>query len=145
VELAALTPVKTFKSGTTLMMWTPINNAAWVARYQAAMERLRTREAAAKARVSTQEVTGLGDAMRGTEPVEAVPGGARLEVPGVGGSELGSTATTQMTVEAAEAKTSIRDAGRADAEELREVVEAPPGKEVAQPESQPVRVEPQPQ
>jgi hypothetical protein len=54
---------------------------------------------------------------------------------------------TQATVEAAEAKTSIRDAGRANVEESREVVEAPPdaGKEAAQPESQPAREEPQPQ
>jgi hypothetical protein len=40
---------------------------------------------------------------------------------------------TQATIEAAEAETSVRDAGRADVEESREVVEAPPdaGKEVA--------------
>jgi hypothetical protein len=44
-----------------------------------------------------------------------------------------------VTIEAIEAETSIRDVGRADVEESREVVEAPPdaGKEVAQPESQP--------
>jgi hypothetical protein len=66
-------------------------------------------------------------------------------VPGVGGSEPGSTATTQATVEAAEAKTSIRDAGRANVEKSREVVEALPeaGKEAAQLESQPAREEPQ--
>jgi hypothetical protein len=48
---------------------------------------------------------------------------------------------TQATVEAAEARTSVRDVGRADAEKLKEVVEALPEarQEAAQPE------EPQPQ
>jgi hypothetical protein len=120
-------------SSAALMMRTPADDAAWVARYQATTERLRTKEVAAKAGASTQEVVGPGDATREPEPVEAVPGDARLEVPGVGGSEPGSTAMTQATIEAAEAETSVRDAGRADVEESREVVEAPPdaGKEVA--------------
>jgi hypothetical protein len=54
---------------------------------------------------------------------------------------------TQAIVEATEAKTSVRDAGRADVEKSKEVVEALPeaGQEVAQPESQPAREEPQPQ
>jgi hypothetical protein len=84
--------------------------------------------------------------MREPEPVEAVSSGARLEVPGVGGSEPGSTVMTQATVEAAEAETSIRNTGRADVEESGEVAEAPPdaGKEAAQLESQPVQEEPQP-
>jgi hypothetical protein len=93
------------------------------------------REAAAKAGASTQEVAGPGDAPWGPEPAEAVLGDARLEVPGAGGSELGSIAMTQATVEAAEAKTSVCDAGRADVEKLREVAEASPevGREAAQP------------
>jgi hypothetical protein len=68
-------------------------------------------------------------------------------VPDAGGSEPRSIATTQATVEATEAKTSIRDAGRADVEKSKEVVEAPleAGQEVAQPESQPAREVPQPQ
>jgi hypothetical protein len=107
----ALTPVKALKSGAALMMRTPTDDVTWVARYQAAMERLRTREATAKAGVSTQEVAGPGDATREPEPVEAVPGGGRLEVPGVGGSEPGSIAMTQVTVEAAKAETFVRDAG----------------------------------
>jgi hypothetical protein len=52
------------------------------------------KEAAAKAGASAQEVAGLGDATREPEPVEAAPGGARLDVPGVGGPEPGSTART---------------------------------------------------
>jgi hypothetical protein len=47
-------------------------------------------------------------------------------VPGVGGLEPWSTTTTQATIEVIEAETSIRDARRADVEESREVVEAPP-------------------
>jgi hypothetical protein len=83
--------------------------------------------------------------MREPEPVEAVPGGARLEMPGIGGSEPGSTAMTQATVKAAEVETSVRDVGRADVEKSRDVVEAPPeaGKEVVQPESQPAQEESQ--
>jgi hypothetical protein len=147
VELAALTPVKALKSGAAMMMRTPTDEAAWVMRYQATTEWLRTREATAKAGASAQEVAGLGDAPRESELIEAALGGARLDVPGVGGSEPGSSATTQATIEAAEAKTSVRDVGRADVEESREVVEAPPeaGKEATQPESQPAQEEPQPQ
>jgi hypothetical protein len=57
------------------------------------------------------------------------------------------TVTTQATVEVIEAETSIRDARRADVEESREMVEAPPDarKEAAQLESQPAREEPRPQ
>jgi hypothetical protein len=97
------------------------------------MERLKTKEADAKAGTSAQEVAGHGDATGELEPVEAAPGGARLDVLGVGGLEHGSTARTQATVEAVEAETSVRDAGRADVEESREVVEAPSdaGKEAA--------------
>jgi hypothetical protein len=48
------------------------------------------------------------------------------------------------TVEAGKAKTSVRDAGRADVEKTKEVVEAPPdvGKEAEQPELHPEREEP---
>jgi hypothetical protein len=52
VELVAPTPVKALKLGAALMMWMPTDDGAWVTRYQAATERLRTREAAAKAGVS---------------------------------------------------------------------------------------------
>jgi hypothetical protein len=54
---------------------------------------------------------------------------------------------TQVTIEAAKARTSIHDAGRADVEKSKEVVETPSEArpEVAQPELQPTREEPQPQ
>jgi hypothetical protein len=110
-------------------------------------ERLSLREAVTKARASAQEVAGPGDATLGPELTEAVSGDARLEVLGAGGLELGSIATTQMTIEATKAETSVREAGRVDVDKLREVAEAPPeaGQEAAQPESQPVQEELQPQ
>jgi hypothetical protein len=107
-------------------MWTMADDAAWVAKYQAAAERLKLREAAAQTGASAQEVIGSGSIARGSGPAEAVPGDARLEVLGTGGSEAGSTAMTQATVEAAEADTSVHDTGRVDAEKLKEVVEVPP-------------------
>jgi hypothetical protein len=112
VELAAMTPVKALKSGAALIMRTPADDVAWVAKYQAATERLKTKEAAAEMGARAQEVTGVGDAAREPEPVEAALGGAGLDVPGVGGLEPGSTTRTQATVEAGEAKTSVHDAGR---------------------------------
>jgi hypothetical protein len=52
-----------------------------------------------------------------------------------------------VTVEASKAETSVCDAGRADVEKIKEVVEAPPDarKEEEQPELQPEREEPRPQ
>jgi hypothetical protein len=58
------------------------------------MERLKTKEATAKAGASAQEVAGVGDATWELEPVEAAPGGARLDVPGVGGPDPRSIART---------------------------------------------------
>jgi hypothetical protein len=93
-------------------------------RYQATTERLKTKEAAAKAGASTQEIAGVGDATREPEPVEEALGGARLDMPSFGGLKPRSTVRTQATVEAIEAEASVHDAGRADVEESREVVEA---------------------
>jgi hypothetical protein len=93
------------------MMRTPADDATWVTRYQAATQRLKTKEVAAKAGASAQEVAGLGDAMREPEPVEAAPDGARLDVPRVGGPEPRSTMRTQATVEAIEAETSVHNVG----------------------------------
>jgi hypothetical protein len=44
------------------MMRTPADDAAWVAKYQAATERLKAKEATVKAGVSAEEGTGVGDA-----------------------------------------------------------------------------------
>jgi hypothetical protein len=139
VELTALTPIKALKSGAALMMRMPADDAAWVTRYQASTERLKMKEAAAKVGASTQEVARVGDATREPELVEAAPGGTRIDVPGVGGPEPRLTVRTQAIVEAIEAEISIRDTGRANVEESREVVEAPldAGKEAEQPEPQP--------
>jgi hypothetical protein len=104
------------------------------------------KEAAAKAGASAQEVAGVGDAMRELGLVEVALGGARLDVPGVGGPKPGSTTRTQTTVEAVEAETSICDVGWAAVEESRQVVEASldARKEAEQPELQPAREEPRP-
>jgi hypothetical protein len=100
------------------MMRTTVNAAAWVAKHQDAAERLKLRKAAAERGASAQEVSSSDPATRGSGPAEAVPGDAGLEVLGAGGSELGSTAMTQVTVEAAEARTSNHDVVRVDAEKL---------------------------
>jgi hypothetical protein len=123
------------------MMRTAADDAAWLAKYQAVAERLRLQEVAAQMGASAQEVTGSDLAVRGSGPAEVVPSDDRLEVPGTGGSEPGSTTMTQATVEVVEADTFVHDAGRANAEKLKEVVEALPkaGLEAAQPK------EPQPQ
>jgi hypothetical protein len=142
-----MTPVKALKYGAALMMWTPADDTTWVAKYQATMERLKTKEAAAKAGASAREVARVGDATREPEPVEAAPGCARLDVPGIGGPEPRSTTRTLETVKAGKAKTSIHDARWADVEKIKGVVEAPSdaGKEEEQPELQPEREEPRPQ
>jgi hypothetical protein len=106
------------------MMWMAVDDVAWVAKCQATTEQLRLREVAAQAGANAQEVTSSDPIARGSGPVKAVPGDAGLEVPGTGGSEPGSTTTTQATVEAAEAETSVHDAGWADVERVKEVVEA---------------------
>jgi hypothetical protein len=89
-----MTPVKALKSGVALIMRMPANDDAWVTKYQAVTERLKIKEATAKAGASAQEVTRVGDAAWEPEPVEATPGGARLNVPGVGRLEPGSTMRT---------------------------------------------------
>jgi hypothetical protein len=105
------------------------------------------KEAIAKAGTSAQEVAGVSDATWEPKPVEAALGGARLDVPSVGGPEPRLTVRTQATIEAVEAETSIHDTGRADVQESREVVEASSdvGKEAEQPEPQPAREETRPQ
>jgi hypothetical protein len=66
-----MTPTKALKAGVALMMRTPANDAAWFARCQAATERLKAKEAAVKASVSTQEGAWTRDATRELEQVEA--------------------------------------------------------------------------
>jgi hypothetical protein len=138
-----MTPVKALKSGAALMMRTPADDAAWVAKYQAATKRLKTKEVGA----SAQEVTRVGDATREPEPVEAASGCARLNVPSIGGPEPGSTTRTLETVEAGKAVTFVRDARWADVEKIKEVVEAllDARKEEEQPELQPEWEESRPQ
>jgi hypothetical protein len=105
-----MTHVKALKAGTALMMRTPADTTAWVAKCQATTERLKVKEGAAKAGASGQEGAEVGDAARGPEQVEAAPGGTRLDGFGSGGPEPGSTTRTPETVEAGKAETSVRDA-----------------------------------
>jgi hypothetical protein len=93
-ELAGSTPVKALRLGAAVIMRTTADDAAWVGKYQAAVERLKLREAAAQTGASTQEVIGSGSITRGSGPAEAVLGDAELEVPNIGGSEHGSTVMT---------------------------------------------------
>jgi hypothetical protein len=117
--------VKALRSGAAVIMRTATDDAAWVMRLQATTERLKQREAATQAGVGAQEVTGPDPAAQGLGPTETVvPSGAGLEAPDSGGPEPGLTATTQASVKAAEAETSVRDTGRADVGEEQEVVEA---------------------
>jgi hypothetical protein len=51
-KLTGLTPVKALRSDAALMMRTAADAAAWVAKYQAAAERLKLREAAAQSGAS---------------------------------------------------------------------------------------------
>jgi hypothetical protein len=88
------------------------------------MERLKAREATVKAGASAQEGARVGDASQQPEQVEAALGATRLDRSRGDGQELGSTMRTPKTVEAGKAATSARDAGQADMEETRNVVEA---------------------
>jgi hypothetical protein len=119
-----MTPAKALKASATLMMQTSADAAAWVARCQAATERLKVKEAAVKTGESAQEGAVVGDASQQLEQVEAAPGATRLDRSGGDGQELGSTTRTLETVEASKAATSTCDAGQADVEETRNVVEA---------------------
>jgi hypothetical protein len=57
-----MTPAKALKASASLMMRMSADDVAWVARYQATTERLKVKEAAAKAGASAQEGAKIGDA-----------------------------------------------------------------------------------
>jgi hypothetical protein len=56
-----MSPIEALKASTALMMRMPTNDAARVAKCQAATERLKAKEAATMAGASAQEGTGVGD------------------------------------------------------------------------------------
>jgi hypothetical protein len=60
-----MTPVKALKAGTGLMMRTPANDVSWVAKCQAATERLKVKEATAKVGANAQEGVGAGQGSPG--------------------------------------------------------------------------------
>jgi hypothetical protein len=80
-----MTPVKALKTRAALMKRTPADDAAWVTKCQAATERLKAKEAAAKAGASAQEGAGVGEATQGSEQVEEALSGTRHDGPGSGG------------------------------------------------------------
>jgi hypothetical protein len=107
------------------MMRTPADDAAWVAKCQAATERLKAKEATAKVVTSAQKGVGARD-MAQPKLVEAALGATRLDRPGGDGQELGSTTMALRAVEADKEATSARKAERADVKKTEEVVvEAP--------------------
>jgi hypothetical protein len=120
-----MTPTKALKAGAALMMQTSAEDVAWVTRYKAATERLKVKEAAAKAGASAQECAGVGDAAQEPEQVETALGATRPDELGSGGPEPGSTIGTPETIEASKAETSTHDAGQVDVKKTIEVVETP--------------------
>jgi hypothetical protein len=54
-EPAALTPAKALKASVVLMMRTSADDAAWIAKYQAVMERLKAKESTVQADASAEE------------------------------------------------------------------------------------------
>jgi hypothetical protein len=61
-EPAALTPAKALKASAALLMRTPTDDAAWVTKYQAVTERLKTKESTIQAGASAKEDVGAEDA-----------------------------------------------------------------------------------
>jgi hypothetical protein len=120
-----MTPAKALKASTALMMWTPTDNAAWVARCQVATEWLKVKEATVKAGASAQEGAGARDTAQQPEQVKAALGATRLDRSGGDGQEPGLTTRTLETIEANEVVTSARDVGQANVGETRSVVETP--------------------
>jgi hypothetical protein len=118
-------PAKALKAGAALRMRMLADNAAWIARYQAATERLKAKESAVQAGASAEEDVEAGDATQQYESVEAAPGATELGRSRGDGQELGSTLRTLEIIETEEATTSARDAGQADAEDTRNVGETP--------------------
>jgi hypothetical protein len=76
-EPTALTPAKALKASTTLRMRTPADDAAWLARYRAAMERLKSTGSFVQASESIGEAVGAKEAARRPKLVEAALGASR--------------------------------------------------------------------
>jgi hypothetical protein len=110
-------------------------------------ERLKTKETAVKAGASAQEGVGAGDVAQQPERVEATSGATGLDRSRGDGQEPRLTTRTLETIKAGKAATSAHDAGQADVEETRDMVETPQnaGKKEEQPELQVEWEEPQQQ
>jgi hypothetical protein len=121
----AMTPAKALKASAALMMQTPANDATWIARYQAATERLKAKESTIQAGARAKEDIRAEDSTQQSELVESSLGTTGLGRFRGDGQEPGSTTRTLETIKGGDAATSTHDAGLADVEETREVMETP--------------------
>jgi ubiquitin len=108
-----------------LSMQTPADDAAWLARYRATTEQLKSTGSSVQAGGSVEEAVGAEEAARQPELVEAAPNATGLGRSRGDGHEPGLTVRTLETVEATEAATSAHDAGQADVEGTRNEGKAP--------------------
>jgi hypothetical protein len=106
-------------------MRTPAYDAAWIARYRAATERLKSTGSSVQAGGSVEGAVRAGEVARWPKLVEAAPGASRLGQSGGNGRELGPATRIPEAVEAREVATSARDVGQADVVETRNVEETP--------------------
>jgi hypothetical protein len=85
-------------------MWTPADDATWLARYRAATERLKLEGSSVPTGGSAEEAVGVGEAARRSELVEAAPDTTGSGQSGGDSLEPGSVLRTKGTVEAVEAR-----------------------------------------
>jgi hypothetical protein len=118
-------PAKVLKASATLRMRTPADDAAWITRYQAATEQLKSMGSSVQAGGSVEEAVGAGEAARRPELVEVAPGASGLGQSGDDGREPRPATRILEAVEAREVATSAHDAGQVDVVETRNVEETP--------------------
>jgi hypothetical protein len=93
------------------MMPTSADDAAWIARYQAATERLKAKESTVRADTSVEEDVRARDTAQRSELVKVASGVIGLSQSEGDGRESRSSTRTLETVKATEAATSAPDAG----------------------------------
>jgi hypothetical protein len=108
-EPAALTLAKALKANVALRMRTLANDASWLARYRAVMERLKSVGSSVQVGGSIEEAVGAREAARRPELVEAGPDATELCQSREDGREPRSNVRTLEIVEVIEAATSVRD------------------------------------
>jgi hypothetical protein len=124
-ESMALTPAKVLKASTALKMRTPADDAAWLARYRATTERLKSTGSSVQAGGSVGEAVGAWEAARWPKLVEATLGASGLGQSRGDSHEAGPATRISEAVEAREVATSARDTGQVDVVEIRNMEETP--------------------